>query len=108
MGRWVCETPLQLDPLLKETEDHGSGALVIFCGTVRDENDGQPVQGMTYEAHVSMAEKVLGEIEQEVLAQFAVRCCRIQHRIGTLPLGEPSVVIVVRSAHRADAYAASR
>jgi molybdopterin synthase catalytic subunit len=108
MGRWVCETSLELEPLLRETEDHGSGALVIFYGTVRDENDGRPVHAMTYEAHVSLAEKVLGEIEQEVLTRFAVRRCRIQHRVGRLQLGEPSVLIVVRSAHRADAYAASR
>jgi molybdopterin synthase catalytic subunit len=34
--------------------------------------------------------------------------CWIQHRIGHLELGEPSVIIVVRAAHRAEAYAASR
>jgi molybdopterin synthase catalytic subunit len=108
MGRWVCDTPLELEPLLRETEDVASGALVIFLGTVRDENDGQPVGSMAYEAHVSMAEKVLAEIEQEALARFEIRRCRIQHRIGTLQLGEPSVQIVVRAAHRAAAYEASR
>ncbi|MBN1965436.1 MAG: molybdenum cofactor biosynthesis protein MoaE [Anaerolineae bacterium] len=108
MGRWVCESPLELAPLLSETEDSGSGALVVFVGTVRNENDGQPVSGMTYEAHVSMAEKVLAEIEQEAMVQFAVRRCRIQHRVGRLRLGEPSVLIVVRAAHRSEAYAASR
>lgn len=108
MGRWISDTPLDLAPLLNETEDHSSGALVIFYGTVRDENDGQPVHSMTYEAHVSLAEKVLREIEAEVLERFGVRRCRIQHRIGTLQLGEPSVLIVVRAAHRAEAYDASR
>ncbi len=105
---WVTESPLALDPLLRETEDVSSGALVIFVGTVRDENDNRPVGGMTYEAHVSLAEKVLREIEQEVLARFEVRRCRIQHRIGRLELGEPSVQIVVRGGHRAAAYEASR
>jgi molybdopterin synthase catalytic subunit len=108
MGRWITETPLALEPLLQETEDHGSGALVVFYGTVRNTNEGRPVKSMAYEAHVSMAEKVLRELEQEVLAQFDVRHCRIVHRIGHLKLGEPSVIIVVRSAHRADGYAASR
>jgi molybdopterin synthase catalytic subunit len=108
MSRWICETPLELEPLLKETDDPGSGALVIFYGTVRNENEGQPVEAMTYEAHLSLAEKVLREIEEEALARFAVRRCRIQHRIGRLELGDPSVLIVVRSAHRADAYAASK
>ena len=108
MGRWIVDTPLELEPLLRETEDAGSGALVIFYGTVRDENDGRPVQAMTYEAHVALAEKTLREIEQEALAKFGVRRCRIQHRIGHLELGEPSVLIVVRAGHRDEAYAASR
>lgn len=108
MERWILETPLALEPLLAETDDPGSGALVIFYGTVRDHNEGQPVRAMTYEAHVALAEKVLAEIEAEALEKFDVRRCRIQHRVGTLQLGEPSVLIVVRAAHRADAYAASR
>ncbi|MCD4684844.1 MAG: molybdenum cofactor biosynthesis protein MoaE [Anaerolineae bacterium] len=108
MGRWILDTPLSVDPLLQETEDHGSGALIVFYGTVRNHNDGRPVDGMTYEAHVSIAEKVLAEIEAEALDKFAIRHCRIQHRIGRLALGEASVIIVVRGAHRADAYTASR
>ena len=108
MGRWIQEDPLALEPLLQATEDPGSGALVVFYGTVRNTNDGRPVKSMSYEAHVGMAESVLETIEQETLAKFDVQHCRIQHRIGHLELGEPSVIIVVRSAHRADAYAASR
>jgi len=105
---WITDQPLELEPLLRETDDHSSGALVVFYGTVRDENEGRPVQSMTYEAHVGLAEKVLAEIEQEAITKFGVRRCRIQHRIGHLELGEPSVLIVVRAGHRAEAYAASR
>ncbi len=108
MGRWIVTGPLALDPLLRETEDVASGALVVFYGTVRDHNDGRPVESMTYEAHVPLAEKVLAEIEQETLAKFSARRCRIQHRVGHLALGEPSVLIVVRAGHRDAAYAASR
>lgn len=108
MGRWIVNNTLELEPLLRETEDPASGALVIFYGTVRNENEGRPVEGMTYEAHIALAEKALSQIEIEVVERFGVRRCRIQHRIGTLALGEASVLIVVRSGHRADAYAASR
>jgi molybdopterin synthase catalytic subunit len=108
MGRWITTEPLQLDPLLRETEDDGSGALVVFYGTVRNTNDGRPVGSMTYEAHVSLAEKVLRELEQETQQKFNARRVRIQHRIGHLALGEPSVIIVARAAHRAAAYDASR
>lgn len=108
MERWICETPIDLSRLLSEAEDAASGAVVVFCGTVRNENEGRPVESMTYEAHVSLAEKVLREIEQEAVEKYHVRRCRIQHRIGHLQLGELSVVIVVGAGHRSEAYEASR
>lgn len=108
MGRWICEDPLDLSQLLKETEDPASGALVIFSGTVRNENESKPVRAITYEAHVTLAENVLRALEEEVLSRFAVRRCRVQHRSGTLQLGEPSVIIVVRAAHRAEAFQAAQ
>lgn len=108
MGRWITEHELHLSALLAETEDPACGALVIFAGTVRNENEGLPVSAMTYEAHVPLAEKALAALESEVLSRYDVAHCRIQHRIGRLELGEASVLIVVRSAHRAQAYDASR
>ena len=108
MGRWVTEQPLAVEPLLRELEDFGSGALVVFYGVVRNENEGRPVQGMTYEAHVPLAEQALAAIEREAVERFGVRGCRIQHRIGRLALGEASVIIVVSAGHREEAYQASR
>ena len=107
-GSRITEAPLKLDDLIAETEDHPSGALIVFAGVVRNHNDGQAVDGMTYEADVPLAEKVLAEIESEALSKFSIHHCRIQHRIGSLKLGEKSVIIVVRSPHRAEAYEASR
>lgn len=107
MDRWISSEPLDLNELLRETEDPGSGALVVFCGTVRDENQGRPVQAVGYEAHLALAEKALRELEADMLRRFGLRRCRIQHRLGTLALGEASVLIVVRAAHRAEALAAA-
>ncbi len=104
----ITEAPLNIDNLIAETEDHASGALILFSGVVRNHNDGQEVNGMTYEADVPLAEKILAEIESEALTKFSVHHCRIQHRVGALELGETSVIIVVRSPHRAEAYEASR
>ncbi len=104
----ITESPLNMESLIAETEDHAVGALILFSGVVRNHNDGREVDGLTYEADVPLAEKVLEGIENEALTKFGVSHCRIQHRIGSLGLGETSVIIVVRSAHRAEAYEASR
>jgi molybdopterin synthase catalytic subunit len=108
MSHWITDQPLQLATLLRETEDPGSGGLAIFCGTVRNENEGKLVRAITYEAHVPLAENVLRALEEEVLSHFDVRRCRIQHRVGTLQLGESSVIVVVRAAHRAEAFQAAQ
>jgi molybdopterin synthase catalytic subunit len=108
MSLYILQSPLDLMALLAETEDPQCGALAIFAGTVRNENDGQLVQGITYEANTQMAERVMAEIELEARTQFGVTQCRAQHRIGYLALGEISVVVVVRAGHRPPAFAAAR
>jgi molybdopterin synthase catalytic subunit len=104
----ITDQPLDMDALVRETENPASGALVTFAGTVRDHHGGRGVSGMTYSAYEPMAEKVLEELEQETLERFPIHACRIVHRIGELAVGEDSVLIVVRSAHRGDAFDAAR
>lgn len=107
MGRCVQSEPLDLDALLLEVSGHDSGAYVVFSGTVRNENEGRAVRVMVYDAHIPLAEKVLADLEDDVIARFDVLGCRIQHRVGELQLGEPSVIIVVGAAHRAAAFEAA-
>lgn len=100
--------PLDLDALLADSAAGDCGALVVFGGTVRNRNEGRPVEGMAYSAYAPLAEKTLGEIEQETLRRFDIRQCRIVHRVGELGLGDLSVLVVVRAAHRDAAFAAAR
>ncbi|MBI1729193.1 molybdenum cofactor biosynthesis protein MoaE [Candidatus Acetothermia bacterium] len=108
MGCWIAKKPMDLNRLLSETEDPSCGGLVIFSGIVRNENEGKAVEAITYDAHIEIAENVLKELELEILEKFPVKQCRLQHRIGRLELGEPSVYVVVRSKHRAEAFEAAR
>ncbi len=105
---WMTDNPLDLDSLLQETDDDTCGALVVFAGTVRNHHEGKAVSGMSYSAYKPMANRVLRELEQETLARYPVEQCRIMHRTGDLVIGEASVLVVVRSHHRADAFDAAR
>ncbi|MGD8709027.1 MAG: molybdenum cofactor biosynthesis protein MoaE [Ectothiorhodospiraceae bacterium] len=104
----ITDAPLDLSALLAETENPASGALVVFAGTVRNHHEGQQVSRMQYTAYKPLAERVLGELEDEVKRRFGVQECRIVHRTGDLAIGDASVLVVVRSAHREDAFEAGK
>lgn len=104
----ITDQPLELEALLEETQSPESGALVVFAGTVRTHNEGRKVTAIDYSAYEPLAEKALAEIEQETLQRFDIARCRIRHRTGDLQIGDMSVVVVVRAAHRADAFEAGR
>ncbi len=84
------------------------GAVVVFDGIVRNNSRGRRTLHLDYEAYEEMAAKQMNELAHQACAQFGVRHVAIVHRLGRLLVGETSVLIVVSSAHRAQAYEASR
>ena len=84
------------------------GAIAIFVGVVRDHNGGRRVLSLTYEAYEPLARKALHRIAEEAEDYWPSVRLGIHHRVGSLAVGEASVVIAAASAHRADAFAACR
>ena len=99
-----------LDPaaLLAEVQRESNGASILFVGTVRDVNDGRAVTGIEYSSYASMAQRELARIGSEAAAHFQTDDIVIEHRVGTLGLGDASVVIAVAHPHRAEAFDAAR
>jgi molybdopterin synthase catalytic subunit len=94
--------------VLREVERPAHGAAILFVGTVREVNDGRPVDGIEYTAYTAMAEKEMAAIAKEANEKFSGSFVVIVHRIGELDLGDASVAIATGSAHRDAAYQASR
>jgi molybdopterin synthase catalytic subunit len=89
----------------KQGED---GAVVVFDGIVRNNSRGRQTLHLDYEAYEEMALKQMHALGDEARHRFKVRHVIIVHRLGRLTVGETSVLIVVASAHRAQAFEASR
>lgn len=106
----VCEVSLTeaLLALPDAPNDPGAGAIVVFWGAVRECEDGREITGIEYEAHRAMAEHQMRIVAESALEKFAVREILLQHRIGFVPVAQPSVVVRVASAHRGAAFAASQ
>jgi molybdopterin synthase catalytic subunit len=86
------------------------GAVVVFSGTVRDHAEDRPgVDELEYEAYESQVEPRLARIAGKARQDWpGVGRVVIWHRIGTLAVGESSVVVAVSSAHRGEAFEAAR
>lgn len=104
----ISDDVIDVESLLSEVERDSNGATVLFVGTVRDQNNGRPVTGIEYACYGPMATRELASICTEASERFATLDIVVEHRIGHLFVGEPSVVIAVGHARRAAAYEASR
>ena len=82
------------------------GAVVVFEGVVRDENEGQSVDSLEYEAMESLATKEGEKILAEALERFPVMSVNCVHRIGHLRIGEIAIRVVVLAGHRREAFEA--
>ncbi len=84
------------------------GAVVLFAGVPRSaEEDGDVVE-IHYEAYPEMALKEMKKVREETLARFGVREVFIHHRLGTVPVGEQSFLVVVLGGHREESFRACR
>jgi len=104
----VTEEPLSLDAVVAEVVDERAGGIATFSGTVRRQSRGREVTRLEYEAYAEMAEDVMARLAAELEQRYELCAIAIHHRVGTLEIGEASVVIAVSAPHRQDAFAACK
>ncbi len=100
----LTQSPLNPEAISSKVRKDTNGAVVTFLGTTRNNFQGKRVLTLEYEAFDEMALKKMEEIRAELQAQFAVEDIAISHRVGTVPIGEISLVIAVASPHRKEAF----
>ena len=98
----IVDAPLDVEAVRTLVADPSTGATVVFCGTTRE------VPSLEYEAYVEMAREKIRELAEAVVAEHGLAAVAVAHRIGTVPLMEPSIVIAVSAGHRAEAFAGAR
>lgn len=104
---YLTSSSLDVEALLREARA-SDGALCLFVGVVRDENEGRATTAIEYQAYGPMAESEMARIAEGLSREFPAARVVIRHRTGRLDVGEASVAIVAVSPHRAEAFAACR
>lgn len=98
----VTADPLRLDPLIDLVKDARAGAIVTFSGITRE------VKELGYEAYAPMAERTIAEIASGAIERHGLCAAAAEHRIGKVPLSEPSVLVAASAPHREAAFAGAR
>jgi molybdopterin synthase catalytic subunit len=104
----ITTSPIDPAAVLASVGSPADGAVLLFLGTVREQNEGRPVRGMRYDAYIEMAEQELARIGREAAERAGSDRVAVVHRIGELEIGAVSVAIAVSTPHRAEAFDAAR
>jgi len=108
MRATIVDDPINVAALIAEVSDESCGASAVFLGSVRNDNEGRAVSGIEYSAYRSMAAREMSAILRETEERFGVTRIVVEHRLGTLALGDVSVAVVAAHPHRAPALDATR
>ena len=96
------EEGLSQDAVSALVRDPRAGAVVTFQGVTRD------VDKLDYEAYGEMALQTMREIAEAAIERHGLCAAAIEHRVGEVPLSEPSVVVAASAPHRGEAFAGAR
>jgi molybdopterin synthase catalytic subunit len=98
----LTSDPIDVAALMEAVRDPRAGAVIVFEGVTRE------VSHLVYEAYAEMAVPVLRRIADEEASRHGLCRVAVEHRVGTVALSEPSVVIAVSAPHRGEAFAGAR
>ena len=99
----VTDAPVHIQELSKLVTNPHSGAVVTFCGDVRDHDGGKEVASLLYEIHPSAPEQIK-LITESVMGRFEIEKVAVAHRYGDIAIGETAFAVAVSAAHRQAAF----
>jgi molybdopterin synthase catalytic subunit len=77
-----------------------------FKGTTRDNFAGKPVKELQYTSYNALALRTMMDICKNLAQKHGLKGIAMIHRLGTVPIGEESILIAVSSPHRQAAWRA--
>jgi molybdopterin synthase catalytic subunit/molybdopterin converting factor small subunit len=98
----VVDETIDVEAVRRSVADPATGATVVFMGTTRE------VPSLEYEAYVDMAREQIAALAARVVEEHGCVAVACVHRVGIVPLGDPSVVVAASAAHRAEAFDGAR
>jgi len=100
---------ISIDEVMDLVASPDAGGTVVFVGTVRNQSeDWGDVDHLDYSIYREMAEPLLARVAEEAADRWPLNGMCILHRVGSLPVGEQTVVVAASAPHRQEAFEAAR
>ena len=103
----LTRDPIETGALVSRVRQDVDGAVVVFEGVVRNNNHGKSVRCLEYDCYPEMAIRSMAELGEDLVHRHEISRFAMVHRLGQVPVGEASVVVVVAAPHRKPAFAAA-
>lgn len=98
----IVAEPIDEDAVRVAVEAPNCGAIALFCGVVRDHDQGRGVLSLDYQAHPD-AERFLAECCERITRETG-RAVAATHRVGSLQIGDVALYAAASAPHRAEAF----
>ena len=109
MSTRLSQAPLDVGSAYRALAAPNAGGVAVFVGRVRpDRLRSGTVRSLFYEADVRVAMRRLQELERTARVRFGLLRVILWHRLGTLRVGTPSVIVGASAAHRDAAFRGAR
>ncbi len=103
----LTRSPIDLRALETHLLQGLDGASVTFQGVVRNNTRGRATLRLDYECYEAMAIRKMAEIGRAIAREFAISRIAMVHRLGTMEIGEASVVVIATAPHRRPSFDAA-
>ena len=103
----LTRDPIDTSALVSRVRRDIDGAVVVFEGVVRNNNHGESVRCLEYDCYEEMALRSMVELGADLAHRHEISRFAMAHRLGQVPVGEASVVVVVAAPHRKPAFSAA-
>lgn len=85
----------------------GAGAVLVFEGVVRPQEEDRTIAALDYEAYEPMTSNELDRVAKRVAAEHGILAIVVEHSTGRVPVGEVSFRLTVGSTHRKEGIQAA-
>jgi len=102
----LVDEPIDVPGLQVQMGHPDAGAVCWFLGVTRRTTGDKVTELLSYDAHRSMALSELRKLAEAAVGQFSLLGLTIVHRLGDVPVGEPSIVVGCCSPHRIASFQA--